>query len=69
MNLARLERWSIGENDCLYGHVYGHPNFADGTFVTTSRVVSYDPKWDKAVTKNTTYLLGKTKEESYVKTN
>lgn len=56
---ARLENWYVGDYDLIYGEVYGHPNFTDGTFIRTSRVVSLDKINNKAETLNTMYELGK----------
>lgn len=55
---ARLENWYVGPNDLLYGVVYGHPKISDGTPVSTSRVVSFNPETKKAETLNTHYELG-----------
>lgn len=56
---ARLENWFIGEDDLLYGTVYGHPLIKDGTEVSTSRVVSLNKETGEAETLNTHYILGK----------
>lgn len=59
---ARLEDWYLGEDDMLFGTVYGHPKIPDGEHVVTSRVVFLDLLSSKAVTKNTNYDLGKRRE-------
>ncbi len=56
---ARLEYWYVGEDDLLYGVVYGHPKLEDGHRIRTSRVVSLDKESGKATTLNTNYKLGK----------
>lgn len=56
---TRLEGWYVGEDDCLYGVIYGHPKLPDGYPVRTSRMVSFDPSTGKAKTRNTNYTLGK----------
>lgn len=58
MQKARLEQWFVGEGDFLYGLSYSHPKHEDGTPIRTSRVVIWDRKIGKAVTKNTEYELG-----------
>lgn len=64
---ARLENWYVGEDDLLYGIVFGHPKIADGTQVSTSRVVSFNPESKKAETLNTHYELGQPLNMSGVK--
>ena len=58
---ARLEFWTLHEGfwgaSHLCGYVYDHPQFADGTFVTTSLVRSVEG--NSAETVNTDYVLGK----------
>lgn len=55
---ARIENWCVGDNDRLFGQVYDHPSFPDGTEVVTSRVVEWDSTRKRATTKNTNYILG-----------
>jgi len=56
---ARLEEWFVGPDDLLFGKVYGHATIPDGEVVQTSRVVSFNPEKNEAITKNTHYILGK----------
>lgn len=60
---VRIENWDMitigGVNLALYGEVYNHENFADGTSVTTSRIEREDLENGIIETKNTIYLLGK----------
>lgn len=61
---ARLENWSLEESPIdperrvLWGNVYGHPRFEDGTLVRTSRVVEANVEERWAKTLNTDYTLG-----------
>jgi hypothetical protein len=59
---ARLENWFVGCGDLLFGNVYGHPKWPDGTEVVTSRVVQWDKENNRAVTRNTQYVLGSPRE-------
>jgi len=72
--MVRLEDWALfyvgGEytppellKRKLTGKVYGHPRFEDGVEITTSSLIEFDVSKCLAVTKNTTYTLGKASEE------
>jgi hypothetical protein len=45
MTIMQLRNWSFGIDTPgrVSGEVYGNPKFADGTFVTTSRITAVDP--------------------------
>lgn len=51
---ATLRNW-YRQGNFLYGLVYGHPEFADGTPVRTSTVVEQCDGY--AITQNTRYTL------------
>ncbi|MBI2810421.1 MAG: hypothetical protein HYX67_06295 [Candidatus Melainabacteria bacterium] len=65
---ARLENWTVVtpksalSNSYLTGSVFDHPRIADGTTVYTTPILRIDRCL--AQTANTTYILGKEKEES-----
>ena len=61
--MARIEDWFIGPHDLLYGKVYGHHRFPDGTEITTSRVVRFDREKNQAITLNTEYILGEPRKK------
>ena len=77
--MPRLENWSI-TTDCqneflapelmkkkLHGNVYNHPNFADGTPVSTSTLKEFDYENRIAKTRSgTEYELGEI-DKSYEK--
>ena len=45
---------------CITGQVYGHPEFTDGTTITTSRIEGWDPVHKAVVTHSGSgYMLGK----------
>ena len=55
MKKAQLKEWFIkdlGDKYVLVGKIFGHPDFTDGTMVTTSSV-------QEVITRNTIYLLKK----------
>ncbi len=64
---ARLENWTLITpkssltNSYLKGSVFEHPRIADGTTVYTSSILSIDRC--RAQTANTTYILGKEREQ------
>lgn len=55
--IATLKKWKWAGQRRLTGEVYGHPNFGDGTVVTTSRLMSVDFEKMQAETLNTIYKL------------
>jgi hypothetical protein len=55
---VRIENWTCDGNH-LTGIVYGHPNFADGTVVTTSFIQTALDNGTAIETRNTIYELGK----------
>jgi len=68
---VRLENWSvITRSDdpykapearplCLHGKAYGHPNFEDGTVVTTSPILGVSPENPHEIrTHSRSYILG-----------
>lgn len=59
---ATLRNYGMNSNGQLVGRVFGHPNFEDGTLVTTSTVRYYNAEEGIAVTHNTVYFLGKKHE-------
>jgi hypothetical protein len=46
-----------GGNPVLHGLVFGHPKHANGNFVGTSPLVSYDPATDEFITRHNRYKL------------
>jgi len=52
-----LRHWGWCTSTRLCGEAYGHPRFADGTFVYTSTVQFIDERLGIAKTLNTTYIL------------
>lgn len=58
-----IHAWTLqlspdGHGTVITGEVYGHPNFDNGTLVTSSRLKSFDIERKLAVTENTVYELG-----------
>ncbi len=60
MHTARLEQWALVFGSRLHGLVYGHPNFTDGTRITTSSIQHVDKDNEEVHTHNTIYVLGTT---------
>lgn len=58
MKTAILKNCTMTSNT-LYGNVYDHPKFKDGTFVRTSEVknVHKDSDYYLVTTRNTTYKI------------
>lgn len=68
---VRIENWSLQREIldgyrapedgfyCLVGDVYDHPKKKDGSHVATSRLIELSVSNRKAITQNTTYVLGK----------
>lgn len=61
--VARIENWFLIAGS-LYGNVYDHPRFDDGTLVQTGKVITEpgeEPakEGDTLETHNTNYTLGK----------
>lgn len=54
----RLENWMYVSDSRVRGCVYGHPNYADGTEITTSRI-TYICGTTIQTTSGTFYSLGK----------
>lgn len=55
---VKIDNWRI-IGEALFGEVQGHPRFAQGQFVRTSRIASVDREKGEVETQNTIYLLGK----------
>jgi hypothetical protein len=55
--LPTLENWRV--HGGVYGDVFGHNRFPDGTLVKTSTVVELDVAAGILKTRNSTYRLGK----------
>lgn len=43
-DIFKLENWGLVEENKLHGQVYNHPNFENGSWVTTSRIVGVKNK-------------------------
>ena len=66
--MPHLENWSLAHEDpyldpslghfCVYGKVFGHPNFPDGTTIKTSNVTELDSLEGMLITVTRTYTLG-----------
>ena len=63
---ARLENWWIDKIDWrrdsrrqLLGHIYNHPHYADGNFISTSELLEFSPTDGLARTRSRVYVLGK----------
>lgn len=65
----RLEKWGMRATASIYsapeqisyyltGDVYGHPKYADGTFVTTSSITETNRREQTVRTRRSTYFLG-----------
>lgn len=58
--LVKIKNWSLtyayGQY-VLTGNAYGHPNFPDGRYVVTSKVIDFNFKNKEAETLNTYYIL------------
>lgn len=65
---AHLENWLYSLNEfgtpVLFGVVSGHSRIPDGTEVRTSKVLSIDAQARTAETMNTTYTLGRSREDN-----
>ena len=76
----RIENWSVVNvlpseysapetgQPSLYGQVFGHPEFLDGTFVTTSRITGKNHVDEILTRSGSVYSLGKVNpmyEEKY----
>ena len=56
---VEIKKWYVDDfMRTLYGHVYGHDNFEDGTFVRTSNIVGASKDSEKFIveTRNTNYI-------------
>lgn len=57
---GRIENWVYEPHDeWVVGNIYGDERFADGAFIHTSRVVSFDKDHTTVETKNSVFKLGK----------
>ncbi|MFA5048252.1 MAG: hypothetical protein WC516_04490 [Patescibacteria group bacterium] len=74
--MVRLENWSLcfrgndfymvpeRQNISLQGNAYGHPNFEDGKFVVTSKVMDLDISNGRSSTySGREYILGQANQE------
>jgi hypothetical protein len=61
--VANLENWfQLGQ--LLFGEVYGHPNFEDGSFVQVSGKHDFSKGVPTHITtKNTVYIIGQLQSE------
>jgi hypothetical protein len=72
---ARLENWAVVPSgniatykelkagNLLVGHVFGHPTIAEGAFIFSSPILSFENGSNVAETRNTAYLLGEVSPE------
>ena len=70
--MPRLENWGIMIKDtsyisddfrvCLYGNVYEHHEFEDGSAIITKKVETFDSTFKLATTMNNVYHLGEIDE-------
>ena len=58
----RIEKWFINRvadgTSIIYGFVYDNPQFENGTYIHTSKIVDIDKNFKWVRTMNSTYELG-----------